>query len=130
MDEVARRVLEFHGLTVDRCRSEEAAKRSPLLMHANPRAWPCWFDVSDISGEKECEEFEYPDEPLATCRFKSIKVAMQTEPDYDALTQARTRLLAIAREEEWSKEAIAETIWIAVPELVHIEKNRSLDDKL
>ena len=63
------------------------------------------------------------------CRFKSIKVAMQTEPDYHALTQARTRLLGIAREEEWSEEAIAETIRIAVPELVLIEKNRSLDDK-
>jgi hypothetical protein len=98
-------------------------------MQANPRAWPCWFDVSDTSGEKECEEFEYPD---AACYVpvQSIKVAMQTEPDYHALTQARTRLLAIAREEEWSKEAIAETIRIAVPELVHIEKNRSLDDKL
>jgi hypothetical protein len=51
-------------------------------------------------------------------------------PITHALTQARTRLLGIAREEEWSKEAKAETIRIAVPELVLIEKNRSLDDKL
>ena len=130
MDEVARRVLEFHGLTVEHCSSEEAAKRSPLLSQEKPRAWPCWFAPSDTSGEKECEEFEYPDEPLDQSRFGSINVALQTEPDQNALSRARTQLLAIAREEEWPKEAIAEAIRIAVPELVHVERNRSLDEKL
>jgi hypothetical protein len=82
-----------------------------------------------IPAGKRCARNSNIQTPLVMCRFKSIKVAMQIEPDYQLLTQARTRLLGIAREEKWSKETIAETIRIAVPELVHIEKNRSLDDK-
>jgi FlaA1/EpsC-like NDP-sugar epimerase len=130
MDEVARRVLEFYGMTPERCGSEEAAKGSPLLGQETPRAWPCWFAPSDTSGEKECEEFEYPDELLDQSRFGSINVALQAEPNRDALSRARARLLAIAREDEWSKEAITEAIRIAVPELAHVERYRSLDEKL
>jgi FlaA1/EpsC-like NDP-sugar epimerase len=130
MDEAARRVLEFYGLTAEPCASEEAALRSPLLGQERPRMWPCWFAPSDTSGEKECEEFEYPDEQLDSARFRSINVALQAAPDRDVLARARAQVVAIAREEEWSKEALAQAIRTAVPELAHIEKNRSLDDKL
>ena len=130
MDEAARRVLEFYGFAVESCANEEEAKRSALLSQEKQCAWPCWFAPSDTSGEKECEEFEYPDERIDQSRFKAIHVAVQTEPDRGALALARRRLLAIAGEEEWSKEAITEAVRIAVPELVHINKDRSLDDKL
>jgi FlaA1/EpsC-like NDP-sugar epimerase len=130
MDEIARRVLQYHGLVAEPCGSTEAALENPLLMQENPRAWPCWFAPSDTTGEKECEEFEYPNEQIDCSRYQSINVAIQDAPDPEPLRQARARVLAVAAEERWSKEALVEAIRIAVPELGHLERSRSLDDKL
>jgi hypothetical protein len=94
-----------------------------LLVNANPGAWPCWFDASDTSGEKEREEFEYPDEPLNQGGGHSDGARLRR-------AEAASAAPGTAREEKWLKEAIGQAIPIAVPELVHIETNRSLDERL
>jgi FlaA1/EpsC-like NDP-sugar epimerase len=130
MDEAAERVLEFHGMKAEPCASEEMAKNHPLLSQSAPKTWPCWFAPSDTSGEKGCEEFLYADERLDESRFTSITVALQQPPDGDALERAREQISAVKERADWSKEALMQAIAIAVPELAHIERTRSLDEKL
>jgi FlaA1/EpsC-like NDP-sugar epimerase len=130
LDEAARRVLAFKGLEAILCTGEAEAKLSPLLAEATPRRWPCVFAPSDTSGEKDHEELLYAGETIDGSRFEAIDV-VRSEPAHRArLAQARKAIEAIARQDAWAKGDIVDAIRYAVPELQHLERNRSLDSKL
>jgi FlaA1/EpsC-like NDP-sugar epimerase len=130
LDEAARRVLVFRGLQAAPCASEAEAKASPLLAEAAPRRWPCYFSPSNTSGEKDHEELLYDDEAIDTSRFEAINV-IRTEPSpHGRLAEVRKAIEAIAGQDRWPKARIIDAIRQAVPELQHLEFNRSLDSKL
>jgi FlaA1/EpsC-like NDP-sugar epimerase len=103
---------------------------SPLLAAATPRRWPCFFAPSDTSGEKDHEELLYPDEAQDASRFEAINVVRSEPAAADRLAEARDAIEAIARQDHWPKVGIVDAIRHAVPELQHLERNRSLDSKL
>lgn len=72
----------------------------------------------------------YPDESIDKSRFRSIIVARLNLVRGGAIAEARERVREIAKQSEWSKEELADAIKVAVPELAHLERARSLDDKL
>src|SRR5262249_30008915 len=127
LDEAARRVLAFKGLQAAPCGSEAEAKSSPMLDEAAPRRWPCYFSSSNTSGEKDHEELLYDDEAIDTSRFEAIDV-IRTEPSpHGRLAEARKAIEVIACQDRWPKARIIDAIRQAVPELQHLELNRSLD---
>jgi len=130
LDEAARRVLAFRGLEADPCKSEAEAKTSPLLAAAAPRRWPCYFAPSDTSGEKGYEELLYPDETVDASKFEAINVVCSETSPLGRLAEVRKTIEAIAVEDTWSRTRIIDAIRMAVPELNHLELNRSLDSKL
>jgi FlaA1/EpsC-like NDP-sugar epimerase len=130
LDEAARRVLAFKGLDAVLCTGETEAKLSPLLAEATARRWPCVFAPSDTSGEKYHEELLYAGETIDGSRFESIDVARSEPAPRARLAQARKAIEAIARQDTWAKGDIVDAIRYAVPELQHLERNRSLDSKL
>ena len=131
LDEAARRVLAFRGLEAVPCRSEAEAKLSPLLAEATPRGWPCFFAPSDTSGEKDHEELLYPDEAIGRLQVRSHQCrTIRAGAAADRLAEARDAIEAIARQDHWAKVGIVDAIRHAVPELQHLERNRSLDSKL
>ena len=106
------------------------ARTSALLSQENPRCWPCYFSPADTAGEKDHEELLYSDEGVDRSRYKSIAVVESKPLASGCLAEARRAIEAIAVKKEWSKPDIVEAIWKAVPELRHLELNRSLDSKL
>jgi len=130
LDEAARRILKYNGLEAEPCASEMAAKTSSLLAQQNPRRWPCYFSPADTAGEKDHEELLYPDEAVDGSRYKAIAV-VQSKPRPDgSLATARGAIEAIAAREQWSKRELVEAIRMAVPELRHVDVERSLDSKM
>ena len=127
---VRRRVLAFRGLDAVLCTGETEAKLSPLLAETTPRYWPCFFAPSDTSGEKDHEELLYADEAIDKSRFEAITVVRSEPSSHGRLAQARKAIEAIARQDHWSKVGMVDAIRHAVPELQHLERNRSLDSKL
>jgi FlaA1/EpsC-like NDP-sugar epimerase len=130
LDVAARRVLAFKGVEAVPCTSEAEAKLSPLLAEAGARRWPCFFAPADTSGEKDHEELLYPDEAHNVSRFEAISVVRSDPASVDRLAQARKAIEAIACQDAWAKGDIVDAIRYAVPELQHLERNRSLDSKL
>jgi FlaA1/EpsC-like NDP-sugar epimerase len=130
LDEAARRVLAFRGLEPAPCANEAEAKSSKLLAEASPTRWPCHFSPSDTSGEKDHEELLYPDETINSADFNAIDVVRSKPLPHGRLAEARKAIEAIAAQHRWSKARIVEAIRQAVPELRHLELNRSLDSKL
>jgi FlaA1/EpsC-like NDP-sugar epimerase len=130
LDEAARRVLAFRGLAAVPCASEAAAKSSPLLAQAAPRGWPCIFSPSDTSGEKDHEELLYADEAIDASRFGAINVVRSAPSPRERLAEARQAIETIAGQDRWPKADIVDAIRHAVPELRHLELDRSLDNKL
>jgi FlaA1/EpsC-like NDP-sugar epimerase len=130
MPEVARRVLEIHGLEPELFAEESSAKASPLLSDSGARRWPCVFTPADTTGEKEVEELIYPDEQTDTKRFRAVIVALQQEPDRSSLAEARRRIQTSAAAEKWEQKRFVDAIGVAVPELRHRNLGRSLDEKM
>jgi FlaA1/EpsC-like NDP-sugar epimerase len=130
LDEVARRFLAFHGLEARLCASEDEAKSSPLLADASSCAWPCFFSPSDTSGEKDHEELLYHDESVDTQRFAAVDVVQCRPHPHGVLAAAKAAIADVAARSDWPKDKLVAAVERAVPELQHLELNRSLDSKL
>jgi FlaA1/EpsC-like NDP-sugar epimerase len=130
LDEAVRRVLAFKGLEAKPCASEAEAKSYNFLVQPSPRYWPCYFSPSDTSGEKDHEELLYSDEEMDASRFASITVVRSTALPRGRLAEVRAAVEAVGAQEQWSKLCLVDAVQRAVPELSHLELNRSLDSKL
>ena len=130
LDEAARKILAFKGLEVALCASEAEAKSSRLLTEEIPREWPCYFSPANTTGEKDHEELLYSHEAADNSRFEAVTVVRLKPQPPGHLAEARRAIASIAAQKQWSKSHIVDAIRQAVPELQHIELNRSLDSRL
>jgi FlaA1/EpsC-like NDP-sugar epimerase len=130
LDEAARRIVRYKGLEPKPCASEMEARTSDLLSQPNPQCWPCYFSPADTTGEKDHEELLYSDEAVDNSRYHSIAVAKPKPLPAGCLAGARAAIDAIAMRNQWSKPEMVEAIRKAVPELRHLDLDRSLDGKL
>ncbi|MCU0934542.1 MAG: polysaccharide biosynthesis protein [Gammaproteobacteria bacterium] len=128
--EVARRVLQFHGLEPEWHDDEASAKASPALQSRRGGRWPCVFTSSDTSGEKPLEELLYEQEPVDRQRLLAVDVARQQAPDRQTLASARRIVQEVADTRVWDKSRLIEAIATAVPELQYRDLGRSLDEKM
>jgi FlaA1/EpsC-like NDP-sugar epimerase len=129
LEEATRRVLAFYDFEALPCASETEAKSFNAELGGSPHRWPCYFSPADTSGEKPYEELFYADEHLDGGRFAAIAVARLQPLPGGLLREARNSVEAIVPAREWSKSRIVDAIRLAVPELRHVERNRSLDAK-
>jgi FlaA1/EpsC-like NDP-sugar epimerase len=127
-DDIATAFLAGHGLEPLICQSEDEAK---ARMKDRPaKLWPCVFAPSDTTGEKSEEEFHRLSDKLDLARFKAAGVASEAKPDEAVLDAFMLEIRRIRKGRSWSKEDIAQALMIAVPELVHVERGISLDQKM
>lgn len=132
MVEVAEIVLRAFGMEPEVFASAEEARTSPLLRASRPRRWPCYFGAPSTSGEKALEEFVGPNEHMEPARFAAIDVVTldPSHTDRARLDEARRKLIALRDSEMWGKSDIVEIMRLAVPELTHMERGASLDDRM
>jgi FlaA1/EpsC-like NDP-sugar epimerase len=132
MVEVAEIVLRAFGLQPEPYASVEEARTSGLLTASKRTRWPCYFHETSTTGEKAIEEFVAPTERIKPSRFEAIDVLAMDPANLDGprLEEARRRLIAIRDSETWSKPEIIDIVRMVVPELKHVERGASLDDRM
>ena len=129
--DIARMVLEQAGYTPDLCDSEEEAKERASHLNSDSKTWPCYFFTSDTTGEKPFEEFFTSKDEVDFNKYNNIGVIQQRSfTDPKRLEQAFKAFEKIKKSDKWLKKDIIEAVKIIVPELVHEEKHKNLDQKM
>ena len=113
------------------CDSEEDARRFASHMSDDTKKWPVYYFHSDTTGEKDYEEFYVPGEKLNLDRFESLGVieGIQGRPIkelYAFLERLETRLA----EPDVTKSRIVDELSRFLPNFVHVEKGKNLDQKM
>ncbi len=129
--EVAELFLETRGYTATHCASEDEARTLAAKSTLADGGWPCFFAPSDTSGEKPIEEFYSGEETVTLNRFEEIGV-VEKEPfcESESLEKAFLAIEELTQSSTWQKEAFVRAFRLAVPELEHVERHRSLDEKM
>ena len=130
-DEIAVKVLEFYGMTPEFCSSEDEArgKMNELL---NQKKWPCLFNSSNTTGEKQLEEFVGPNEKeLSFDNLPFIGVAQQNFTAEQKSTFANfIDLYKTGKVAGMTKADLVIEMSKVVPGLNHKELNFNLDNKM
>ncbi len=129
--DIAIMLLESKGYTPELCSSEEEAKEKANHLKSDSKAWPCYFFTSDTTGEKSFEEFYTSFDKIDFNRFDNIGVIKQPVfKEYQKINQALKAFEKIKKMDRWLKKDIVKAIKIIVPELIHEEKYKNLDQKM
>ena len=128
--DIAVRYLACNGYEAVQCSTEEEARqRADELIPK--KKWPCYFFNSDTTGEKDFEEFFTCNEVLDMHRFESIGI-IKNSPEYSdfkldffikTIKQMRTQ-------NSWEKSQIVELFQYMIPEFMHKETGKYLDQKM
>ena len=130
-EELAIRFLKNHGYDPLKCKTEEEA-RDIASKNTNTKIWPCFFSLSETTGEKPIEEFFSNTDKLKLDLFKSVGI-IKGEIDPELINKVESfkkRMEIFKREKIWSRDLLIEIFKETVEEFQHIEKGKFLDDKM
>lgn len=126
---IANAVLAEYGYQPVEYADEAQAKRDlPDLVRQGK--WPCCFSPSDTSGEKPFEEFFAADESVDLDRLGDIGVIREVKTDRARLEEFFQFLVDGKTNKSLRKEDYIEQLKSVVPNLEHIERQKSLDEKM
>jgi len=128
--DIAKRYLLDRGYETYICSSEEEARQLVATLPAKG-LWPCYFTVSDTSGEKDIEEFFTDKETLDMTRYAElgiIKNKLEYEPKLIELFEQTIQSMKSCK--SWSKEQLVELFHQMLPDFGHKETGKSLDEKM
>lgn len=134
-DKIAENYIQESGYEVYYCHSdEEAIKMAREMRNSFSREvklYPVYFSKSNTSGEKEYEEFFIDSENVDESKFKSLGIICGKT----AVSKEKIDILFKKFEDAFlsdnvQKEDIIGIIKGYLPEFMHIEKGKSLDEKM
>jgi FlaA1/EpsC-like NDP-sugar epimerase len=128
--EIAKRFLRERGYEPYECESEnEARDRAEDLI--SKKQWPCFFFKSDTTGEKDIEEFFCDTEILDMERFDTVGI-IQNQPDFDEakLDKFMNGIETLRIKGTWTKDDIVKLYFGLLPEFVHKETGKYLDQRM
>jgi FlaA1/EpsC-like NDP-sugar epimerase len=125
--DIAVAVLAESGLKPLLCADEDEAKQA---MGRHPGHWPCVFAPSDTTGEKMEEEFFRLSDAPDFSRFSEVGVVDEAATDRAVIDRFLSDIAVLRAQPRWDKAEIVAAIRRAVPELDHVERGRSLDQKM
>lgn len=127
---IAKKYLKTHGYDTHECKSENEARNSVMDLKASNK-WPCYFTVSDTTGEKSFEEFFMPNETLDLATFDKLGI-VKSKPsfDEDKLNNFMKQIKQFQTEKSWSKQDIVRLFFEMLPELEYEDKGKYLDSKM
>lgn len=130
-DKIASALLKEHGYDVLMCESDEEAIEKIEDLKKGSNLYPVHYAVSDTTGEKAYEEFYTENESVDLDRLKALGVVSdKLIPDKNKINILFDRLCSAFDDESTSKEQIVSIIKEYLPEFVHIETGKNLDDKM
>lgn len=128
--DIAIKYLDSLGYEPYECESENEA-RSKITSLIKINKWPCYFSSSDTTGEKDIEEFYTKDESIDLKRFSDIGVVKSSHTINEiSLKHFSESYLELINENEVTKEKLLNLYRICLPDFIHHEKDKFLDDKM
>lgn len=127
--EIAVAILGHLGHKIRLCSSDDEAKQLAARREFSG-GWPCYFHSSDTTGEKPLEEFYRVTDTIDQGRFHALATVEEPVPDLGILETFLGDIDRLRRGNAWTKADIVDRICAAVPELHHVERHRSLDQKM
>jgi len=128
--EIAERFLSKLGLKPVYCSTEEEAREMARL-GPNGDTWPVYTFESDTSGEKYCEELFYQEEEPRWDRFDEIGVAdLRKSGPWREVEYFVEEIRRYENRERWNREEIIELFRGFLDCFRHVEKGKSLDERM
>lgn len=122
--------IEAMGYEKYQCSSDDEARRYAADHLPGPK-YPVYYSASDTTGEKDCEEFFVEGESTDMVRFVSLGVITDTDnKDAEAVNALISRLEALFADRSFTKADVVRVIEEYLPNFIHQEKGRNLDDKM
>ena len=127
---IAERFLKLKGFDAYPCKDENEARES-VMVCKEKNQWPCYFTVSDTTGEKSYEEFYMPNETIDLDRFEKLGI-VKNEPLFnnEKLNHFISSIDAYKKGKSWNKRQIVELFREMLPELEYEDKGKYLDSKM
>ncbi len=129
--EICDAFLQANGLVKKEFSSDADARDFAAAMSPDSSVYPVVYSKSDTTGEKDFEEFFVPGEKLDMNRFRSLGVILESPrkklPEVRAFMNS---LESIFSDPAFTKEEVVEAIHAFVPNFVHEEKGKNLDQKM
>ena len=130
-DDIAKNLINYLGLKIDICNSEEEALEKSSILSDDSKAYPVCFVESNTSGEKTYEEFYTEKEKLDLKKFENLGVIKNAiKRDLTEIEDVIENLQNIFLSQDYSKSEIIEILNKYLPNFKHIETGRHLDDKM
>ncbi|MDA9101710.1 polysaccharide biosynthesis protein, partial [bacterium] len=126
-EHIARKFFNYLGYTLHECKSENEAKKFDF--YNNKKKYPIFFFKSDTSGEKEYEEFYTERESVDLKTFDSLGFIKKDSVKLNT-DQVKLDFEKLFTKTSISKSDIVDLIKSYVPDFNHIEKGKSLDEKM
>jgi UDP-N-acetylglucosamine 4,6-dehydratase len=128
--EIAVKYLEQLGYEPYLCSAEDEARE---LMDTMPDEgkWPCLFNDSDTTGEKDFEEFFTDKETLDMERFNNLGV-IKNDPNYseEDLAFFEKSITEWKQSRSWTKDQIVQLFFRMIPSFTHKDTGKYLDSKM
>ena len=128
--EIAERFLKNFGYEPFICSSEEEARQRNAEL-IKKRKWACYFFESDTTGEKAFEEFFLTDSKIDLSKFK--KIGIVDESLYfpkDELLDFEKFVNFAKEQKKWDKAQLLRHFHSLLPNFIHEEKGKNLDQKM
>lgn len=130
-DQIVKDLLESFGFEIDVCKSEKEAKEKALIFKENSKSYPVYFFGSDTSGEKSYEEFYTNKEVLDLESFINLGVIKNSKKrSINEIDEIINRFNNIFNKNKVLKSEIVDVLKEYLPNFVHIETGKGLDQKM
>ncbi len=128
--EIAEKYVRNLGYEPYLCKSEEEA-REKVKELSQKKQWPCFFSVSNTTGEKDFEEFYTDKEVLDMECFQNLGIIKNNLENYDGLINYFEHSINFMKEKKtWSKQDIVDLFHYMLPGFKHKETGKYLDSKM
>lgn len=128
--EIASAYLRLKGFEPAPFDSEKMAKES-VEKCIEEGKWPCFYFESDTTGEKPFEEFYAENEKVDLKRFDSLGVVC-FDPNINKIDFGEFANLydEFKNLNNWTKARLVDVFKLFLPNFLHEEKNKNLDQKM
>jgi len=128
--DIAEKLLVSYGYSpVQYKTAEEAIKASSVIGQGN-NEYPVFFSKSDTTGEKDFEEFYTKNENVELNRFESLGVIKYQFEYKDKLDKLFESFHDTFSKNNATKDDIVKILQSYLPNFIHIEKEKNLDQKM
>lgn len=123
--------IKASGFQKVECRTDLEAKHYASKMSYNSDTYPVVYFKSDTTGEKAYEEFFVLGEKVDMNRFASLGVVVQTSHrNMEEVNDFFVELENIFQKDDFTKAEIIDSIKKFIPNFVHEETGKNLDQKM